>query len=289
MRRVRWHVLTLAAAAFWVSQDGARAQGQSQTPAEDPMKPLLRAWEKQSARLDTLDVEIRRVDKSEAWGDEEYVGRAILQRPNLALLDFQKVEMDANNKRVVKPHERIVCTGTEIWQYSSGAKQIFIFPLERQAQKRALEEGPLPFLFNMKAAEAEARYTMSLVNQTADYWVISVVPKERIDRESFSKAFLKLNRKTFLPDEIFLVSPDDTSTKRFYLEKVRPNAKVNGENFKGKVLGPPWVVVRNPAAGDDAAAGGQRAVAPARGGPANAGTGAAATGAVPPSAGRRTR
>lgn len=277
MRRVRWHVLTLALAAQWVPQGMAHAQ------AEDPMKPLLRAWERQSARLDTLDVEIRRLDNSEAWGDEEYVGRAILQRPNLALLDFQKVEVDeANKKKVIKPHERIVCTGNEIWQYSSGTKQIFIFPLERQAQQRALEEGPLPFLFNMRAAEAEARYTMSLVNQTADYWVISVVPKEKIDRESFSKAFLKLNRKTFLPDEIFLVSPDDKSTKRFYLEKVRPNAKVNADNFKGKVLAAPWTVVRNPAAGEATPAKVQRAgnTPPPR---------PEASGAVVPAGGRRTR
>ncbi|MFO0910916.1 MAG: outer-membrane lipoprotein carrier protein LolA [Isosphaeraceae bacterium] len=189
---------------------------------------------------------ISRLDRSPAWGDDQYEGRAILMSPNYAWLDFQKVTQDSQKGKKLIPHERIICTGVEVWQYRSDTRQIFIFPLEKQAQQRALEEGPLPFLFNMKAAEAEARYLMSLVNETPEYFVISVVPKLKIDLESFSKAFLKLNKKTFLPDRIFLVSPDGRSTKDFTLTSVRPNAPVATANFKGQVLGKPWTVVRNP-------------------------------------------
>ena len=69
----------------------------------------------------------------------------------------------------------------------------------RKTRQRALEEGPLPFLFNMKASEAEARYLMTLVSEDKDFYVISVAPRLRVDQEAFSKAFLKLNGKTFLP------------------------------------------------------------------------------------------
>src|SRR6185437_14621758 len=114
-------------------------------------------------------------------------GRAILRGPNLAFLDFQKyVKNEKTGKTELKPHERIVCTGTEVWQYRSDTRQIYIFPLEKQNQKRALEEGPLPFLFNMKAAEAEARYEMTLVDETPRFFVISVNPLLKIDMESFS-------------------------------------------------------------------------------------------------------
>jgi TIGR03009 family protein len=294
MRGDRWHVLTLAVAALGIpsveamAQAPAPAAAAARAVAEDPMKPLLRAWEKQSARLETLDVEMKRVDNSPAWGDEEFIGRAILQRPNLAMLDFRKVQVDEKTKqRVAVADERIVCTGTEIWQYKSEGKQIFIFPIDRKNRDRSLEEGPLPFLFNMRAAEAEARYTMSLLNQTPAFYVISVVPKEKIDRDSFKKALIKLSKQNFLPEEIFLVGPDDKSTKRFILTKVSPNAKVNADNFKGKPLGPPWAIVRNPAG--DANAGQapvQRAAVPFRsGGPASA----APAGAVVPAGGRRVR
>ena len=77
MRHDRWHVRALAAMALWAFPGVLFAQ------AEDPMKPLLRAWEKQSARLDTLDVEIARKDNSPAWGDsvsQEHVLEVIQRR-----------------------------------------------------------------------------------------------------------------------------------------------------------------------------------------------------------------
>jgi len=268
MRRHSCQVFVLLAVAILavrgpvVAQEAAKGGPAAARPpaaAPDPgrMKQILAGWEQQSARLNTLDVLISRVDRSPAWGDDRYEGRAILMSPNLAWLDFQKVEHDdATNKDKLVPHERIVCTGKEVWQYRSDTRQIFIFPLDKQNQKRALEEGPLPFLFNMKAADAEARYQMRLLNEVAEYFVISVVPNLRIDRESFSKAFLRLNRQTFLPDRIWLVSPDGRSTKSFTLTSVRPNAAVAPENFKGQVLGPPWTVVRDPIPAGDAPAAG---------------------------------
>lgn len=248
----------------------AQAPKAQQAPAGDPdrMKRLLKAWEQESSKLKSLDVSIERLDRSKAWGEEMFEGRAILMSPNLAWLNFDKVELDPNTKKPVidpktrktvkNPYERIVCTGTEVWQYRSDTKQIFIFPLDRQQQKRALEEGPLPFLFNMKAAEAEARYEMNLVDETSEYFVITIIPRLKIDAESFAKAFLKLSKKTFLPDRIFLLSPNGKDSKDFSLTAVNRNKEVSPENFKGKPMGPPWTMVRDP---------GDRQVAPAAAAP----------------------
>jgi TIGR03009 family protein len=260
MRGGDWKYVVLAIVASLAACGQAHSQAAGDRPASPPqkaaarpdparMKQLLRVWEQQSARLKTLDVDITRTDKNPAWGDEEYQGRAILKSPNFAYLNFKKVQIGADpkapNKKALVDHEQIRCTGTEVWQYRSDLKKIFIFPLEKENQKRALEEGPLPFLFNMKAAEAEARYEMSLVNEPPGYFVIAVVPRLKIDRESFSKAFLKLSAKTYLPDRIFLVSPDGKSTKDFVLSNVRPNAQVMDANFKGMTI-PNWKVERNP-------------------------------------------
>jgi TIGR03009 family protein len=265
MRCNCWQVLMLtvavilAAGAQGVAQEPRKSDPGAAPPVKAPdparMKQLLGVWEQQSAKLTSLDVRIKRLDRSAQWGDEEYAGRAILMSPNLAWLDFQKLVHDEKlDKDRFIPHERIVCTGAEVWQYRSDTHQIFIFTLDKQNQKRAIEEGPLPFLFNMKAADAEARYQMHLVTEMPDYFVISIVPNLQIDRESFSKAFLKLNRQTFLPDRIYLVSPDGKSIKDFTLTSVKPNAAVAPENFKGQVLGPPWTVVKNPVEGGDAPA-----------------------------------
>ena len=227
----------------------AKAAPDAPGVAPDPqrMEQLLILWEKQSARLKSLDVKFKRVDHSPAWGDNElYEGRAMLQTPNLAWLDFKKVGVDKQNKPALIPHERIVCTGKEVWQYHSPTHQIFIFPLQQQQQQRALEEGPLPFLFNMRADEAKKRYRMSLVSENAATYVVSVIPLLDIDKESFSTAIIQLDRKYLLPTNIVLFAPDGKSTQDYKFSDVKPNAVVPAANFDCKPLGPPWKVVRNP-------------------------------------------
>lgn len=232
------------------SQRPPAAKAVADRPRADPndprMKKLLADWEKQSALNKTLDVKIVRLDKSPEWGDEEFEGRTLLESPNHAWLDFKKVETDEQGRRKLIPHERIICTGTEVWQYKPETKQIFIFPLDRQNQQRALEEGPLPFLFNMKAAEAVARYEMALANEVKNSWVISVVPRLKMDQEAFSKAFINLRKSDHMPDRIFLISPDGKSTKDFKLSEVKTNQPVAPANFKGVNPGKPWQVVRDP-------------------------------------------
>jgi TIGR03009 family protein len=259
-----------APAAAPAASANANANATAAAPAPpDPakMKQLLKVWEQRSAKLKTLDVTIDRVDNSPAWGKEVFKGRAILKSPNLAFLDFKKLTQSEADprKKELKDYEQIRCTGTEVWQYRADTMQIFIFSLGKENQKRALEEGPLPFLFNMKAADAEARYQMSMVRETRDYFVIAVVPLLKIDQESFSKAFLKLNSQTYLPDRIFLVSPDGKSTKDFVLSNVRRNAPVAEANFKGTILST-WKVVREEegAASPRAAAPPRAAAAPVR-------------------------
>ncbi len=140
------------------------------------MQWLLKAWEGQSKKLKTLDVHINRIDLAPAWNEElRFEGRAVFKKPELAYLNFNKVKTtkDAKGKQVPvvnpkdgkpvsTPHETIVCTGREVWQYLHDLRQVFVYPLAKEERKRALDEGPLPFLFNMKAQEAERRYFLSL-------------------------------------------------------------------------------------------------------------------------------
>ncbi len=266
MRCYGWNALSLMLVGWATSLPVASAQadGVEAAPARGKVAPkakaapvaapdgqrmeqLLNLWEKQSALLKSLDVKFKRVDHSPAWGDNElYEGRAMLQSPNLAWLDFKKVGVDKNNKPALVPHERIVCTGKEVWQYHSPTRQIFIFPLEKQQQQRALEEGPLPFLFNMRAGEAKKRYKMSLVAENEKTYMVTVIPLLEIDKESFSKAIIQLDREYLLPTNIVLIAPDEKSTQDYKFTNVKPNAVVDARNFICKPLDPPWKVVRNP-------------------------------------------
>ena len=253
----------------------APAQGQVRNPPApiDPQKleELLKHWEKNSANLQRLDVKMTRTDRSPAWGeDDRYEGRAMFKVPNLAWLDFQKwKEVDdpatKAKKNQLVPHERIICTGTEVWQYRCDTAQIFIYPLEKDVQQRALEEGPLPFLFNFKAADAKKRYDMTLVAENADASLIRIVPRLPIDQDSFKLAFVTLDRQLFLlPRRILLMAPDGKSSKDFelHLDAKAANCDVADDNFHPKVV-PGWKVVRNPAGDEKPGGGGARVAQPA--------------------------
>jgi TIGR03009 family protein len=241
-------------------QGGAPASPNEATNAKK-MEWLLTKWERQSSLLKTLDVTIFRVDQNPAWGViEHYEGRALFKSPNLAFIDFSKIKQDekqrplqdpkVKGKWLSAPFERIVCTGEEVWQYKSDTQQIFVFPLGKNEKKKAVEEGPLPFLFNMHAADARKRYEMRLISEDARSYGVSIKPRLPEDKESFSIAFVQLDHDYLLPVRIMMKSPDGKSQKDFKLGPMYPNKAVNPKNFEGKPLGPPWKIVRNPA-GDD--------------------------------------
>ncbi len=259
------------------AEQGGASPRQAAAPAKpaDPemakkMEWVLKQWEKQSKLLKSLDVRILRVDQNPAWGEVEYYdGRALFKSPNFAFIDFNKIQQDEKNKPVrdpqnqakwlATPFERIVCTGQEVWQYKSDTQQIFIFPLGKNEKKKAIEEGPLPFLFNMNAADAKARYWMSLISEDEKGYGVSIRPKLQEDKESFSIAFVNLDRKYLLPVRILMKSPDGKSQKDFKLREMYPNKVVNDKNFEGKPLGSPWKIVRNPGGDDRPREGGNRA------------------------------
>jgi len=243
------------------------ARGQQQPAPAQPamnMAQLLQLWAGQAAKLKTLELNIYRIDEHKAWGDvEHYQGHAAFKAPQLAFLDFRKVKMQEqadpkdkqkkvlvpvkkNNKLDAVPYEKIVCTGDEVWHYRYDVKQIFIFPLDNNQRKRAIEEGPLPFLFNMNVADAQRRYQMELVGEDQKSYMVRAMPRLKEDQESFSVAWVELDRDFLLPTRVHLLAPDRKSSKDFLLSKIERNKQVNGQFFVGVNPGKGWKLERNP-------------------------------------------
>lgn len=222
------------------------------------MQQILAAWEKKSSQVKSLSVGFDRVDDSPAWGQEMFKGQAMLQSPDLACLHFNKQVAEAEGGKPAKyaNDERIVCTGEEVLQYKWDTQQVFIYPLDKQTQQKTLQQGPLPFLFNMKAAETTKRYDMALVGQNDKQYQIRIAPLLEIDRESFLIAELLLNKTTFLPDSLKLWSVNGKDTQKFTFTTVVANQPLDQKFFqKMKLAG--WKEVVNPSGGE-----GQAATAP---------------------------
>jgi TIGR03009 family protein len=208
------------------------------------METLLATWEQRSAQVKELDAEFTRKDVSAAWQENtEYKGRALLKSPDLAYLDFLKFD-PAEKKH--NHHERIICNGKEVYHYQTASRQIFIYPLAPEERQRALEEGPLPFLFNMKAAKAKQRYKMHLRSENEQGAWIEILPLEKIDQESFSKVYVLLEKKNFLPSRLVLYAPNGKDTQDYKFTSIKMNSGVADANFQGAIPKEGWDVVRNP-------------------------------------------
>jgi TIGR03009 family protein len=238
----------------------AAAPANKARPKPDPkrMDAVLRAWETESQNTRTLYAQFQRKDFAADWETTtHYQGDAFLQSPNLAYLNFDKLD-EATKKYAF--NERIVCTPDRVYQFLAETKQVQVYDLARNQRQRALEEGPLPFLFNMKAEDAKKRYRMELLDENDAQCLIRIDPIQGIDKEAFSRAFIWLDKAQGTPKKIRLMDPaNDKNFKEFDFKDVRRNVNIKLEYFKGLeqaqgVAAKGWSIIRHPAEGDATAA-----------------------------------
>ncbi|GIW87295.1 MAG: hypothetical protein KatS3mg108_1619 [Isosphaeraceae bacterium] len=214
------------------------------TTPEPRMLELLKAWEQVSRSHETLYAQFTRTDRSPALVEPKvYEGQALLRKPNLACLDFQEVLKDRPKPAF---SQRIVCSGSQVYQFLGPTKQVFVYPLAEDERRRSIEEGPLPFIFNMRVEKALQRYNWRLLEERpaqgsrpASY-IVEIIPLEAIDREEFSKALVMLNQETFLPEALQLFHPNGKDTKTFIFKKVERNGQGNPAsnlaNYDGEAM-----------------------------------------------------
>jgi TIGR03009 family protein len=230
--------------------------------APDPaaMERLLQAWAQQSAKVKSLDAKFHRVDSQPEWMVTTfYEGRALLQAPNKAWLIHKKIETGAGNKPlreadgkpVSKFYEKIICNGAQVFHYKAETQQLFIYTLDKDKQKRALEEGPLPFMFDFRIDEAKKRYDMSLLGENDTHYQVLIIPKLKDDRDGFIKATVWLDKKTFLPAALRLTSPNGKDTQTYTFQEIRADVQINPANFVGE-FPRGWQVNRDPVPGQGA-------------------------------------
>lgn len=184
---------------------------------------ILARWERSSRGIERLYAEFDEEDVLVVVGDKKnYRGKAFLQRPNLALLQFDAQDPDKPDQFTF--YRRILCTGQEVLDFDAPNKQLIVYPLPMDARDRALEEGPLRFLFGMTVSDFKQRYQASLAGESDKTYRILLRPLQDVDRQAFSHAALDLNKETLLPDAVYLMSPNGKDRQTFMLRKITPNA-----------------------------------------------------------------
>lgn len=211
------------------------------------MEAVLREWAARSAEVKTLDAKFERIDRKPLWDNGKpttYRGRALLQSPNKACINIEKIVPPDKKGVDTEFYERIVCTGKDVFHYTAATTQIFVYPLDAAVRGHALEEGPLPFLFDMRVDEAKRRYHMTYNGEDDIQFNITIEPLQAIDRENFTLAKIYLNKKTYLPDSLVLNHPNGKDTESYLFSTIERNKEIRPSNFAGGDWGKPWKLVR---------------------------------------------
>ena len=206
--------------------------GNMEPPLSKELEDLLVQWEEQSGKIQRLQGEfIRYVYDTVYLAETRAAGRFYYEQPDKGRMDFQPTELpdpprQAANKRPytlqTEVKQRWICTGTEIFVIDDDKELYDLILIPAHQQGRNIINGPLPFLFGMKAEQAKARYYLNLgekhwpqgkvvVNEQgkevrlAPQLHIIAAPKLEQDQKEWRRAEVLLTHQ-FLPRAIRLIN-----------------------------------------------------------------------------------
>jgi TIGR03009 family protein len=102
-----------------------------------------------------------------------------------------------------------ICDGKAVFDFDYPQKKLFVDILPPGAQGKAIDRGPMPFLFRAKKDDLHRRFWMRVItpeHAKDEYW-IEAVPKFQGDSAYFQMAHIIIAEKDYLPQAIVLFDP----------------------------------------------------------------------------------
>lgn len=227
------------------------------------LEKLLADWERHSSQVKTLEGEHTRITYDTVFFvAKRSHGKFFYEAPDKGRIDLigdkdipkgakiQRINPQTRKKEVfdLKPDqsEMWICNGENITQIDVDEKQGSRFEIPPNQRGENIINGPLPFVFGMKAAAAKQRYFLKLVNLDAKQktaW-LDIRPRKSTDRANWKMAQVILSTQTYLPLYVQLVDPAGTKETIFKFEDIAVNKKGNifrsffkGDPFRPRLVG----------------------------------------------------
>lgn len=190
-------------------------------PQPDPkLDGILARWEKEMSGVTTLALDVTCERENPVFKKkEELSGYAkFMRQANSDYLAALKLE----NPRDPSKYERYVMTGSAIYSFLPAEQVITQYTIPPRQAGQPPDDGPLAFLFAMKAETLKRRFQLSLstkYKETDWYVYLDVTPKFARDQADFTEAriaILKQDTKALardMPRELYLVEPNGTQVK----------------------------------------------------------------------------
>ncbi len=186
-------------------------------PEQQHIDQLLAAWEAKNNKIETFSSTVYYYTYNTVYGPRDgkpmYVdeGEVKFKRPDKGLFHIK-------GDRQVK----WVCDGKSVFEYKYQDRQLSEYKLPPDLQGKAIEDGPLPFIFTATAQKMKRRFWMRAVLPPPgikdQHW-IEAVPRHQLDAASFRQVSISLAAKDL---SLVAIQTFDTS----YDGKENKNRKV---------------------------------------------------------------
>jgi TIGR03009 family protein len=193
------------------------------TPAaQQQLDQVLQNWQRQSNGTKTLDVKFLRfhydaaaapvsVPANKSQGIIKYAA------PDRGLIRVDQIVFYAGmagGKPDFKPAadrfgEHWVCNGKQLIEFDRNAKECRIQDLPPGMQGKNIISSPLPFVFNLDAAQLKQRYWVRQTQAPSpDVILLEVWPKRAEDRAQYKMVQVALEAKTYQPKALVMYAPN---------------------------------------------------------------------------------
>lgn len=220
-----------------VQPAGAAQVSPPQEPIEvnpEELERVLNEWEQKTAKIEKLRGVHQRYEYDHVFNQEKRaVGSFWHEAPDKGRIDFNVDEKPPIPQGGVNPQKKgpngqpfhvvpeaptmWVCNGAEILQVDIDNKTFDKIEIPVPDRGQNIMDGPLPFLFGMKADKLKSRYKMSLGamhgqkdrNGRTIYHLVAS-PLLQADARNWKRAEVRLDAKYCLPIAIRLIDPGGT-------------------------------------------------------------------------------
>ncbi|MGB7324177.1 MAG: TIGR03009 domain-containing protein [Rubripirellula sp.] len=190
--------------------------------ANAQLQRVLLAWQQQSQGTKTLECKFTRwhfdmfaapagLHATRADGVLKYAApdRGLFRVDQLVFFAGMDGEKPHYKPQTGQYGEHWVCNGQQLIEMDRSKEECRIQDLPPEMQGKNIISSPLPFVFNLDAAQIQQRYWIRQVDAgTAGIVLIEAWPKRQEDRAQYKLVQIALEANTFLPQALKMYAPN---------------------------------------------------------------------------------
>lgn len=179
---------------------------------------VLQAWEQHAKKVKTFESSFTRWDYDDTFGQPNVPrftdqGKLKYAAPDRGMLEVTHTEKDGKMVDIEPERkEKWICNGKSVFQYeyAKTPKQLTEYPLPPELLGKAIQNGPLPFMFGAEAARLKQRYFIRVIatppGRTGETW-LEAYPRYQRDAADFRRAELILRNQDVMPLGMHIYHP----------------------------------------------------------------------------------